>query len=666
MIFFRQLIKATCWQKHVLLLLLVVSCMRGFAQAPASKDTVAVNDLLSKSKALFSEDPAKAVTVAAQARDLARTIKFEKGEAIALKNIGIGYYFQQKHVEALDNWNQSLAIYQKMGDEVGISNLLNNISAVYKDQGDDAKALEYCLQAMKLAEKTGDKLRMFSSYTTVAGIYHNTGNPKTIDYLMKALPISKEIGDKASEAVLLGNIGEFYYDQKEYDKALPFYKNVIGIENASASAAFAYNGIGKIYLQQKAYSQALQNHEKALDIAKKLGNKQQEFLALRGTANVYFQLANYPIAFSYYNQAKALGEEIKSTVDLKDLYQEMSDAYAKVDDYQNAYVYKTKYADVKDIIYNDETAKKLGRLQFDFDLYKKEGEIKLLTNEKKLNEVELKRQRQIKTAFAVGLGLLLLLAFIIFSGYRRKARLNKVLDRQKAEIQNLLENILPAEVAKELREKGHANLRSYERVSVLFSDFKDFTAIAEKTSAEELVSDLNTCFRAFDDIIEKHKLEKIKTIGDSYMCAGGIPTPDLSHPFRIVSAALEIQVFMRHFNQHRLSEGLPPMEMRIGIHVGPLVAGVVGKKKYAYDIWGSTVNIASRMETYGETGKVNISTATYELIKEKYICTHRGKLHAKNVGEIDMYFVVEEIGLPENQPKLVKPTESLDDVVFVE
>jgi class 3 adenylate cyclase len=149
---------------------------------------------------------------------------------------------------------------------------------------------------------------------------------------------------------------------------------------------------------------------------------------------------------------------------------------------------------------------------------------------------------------------------------------------------------------------------------------------------------------AFDDIIERNNLEKIKTIGDSYMCAGGIPTADNEHPYNIVKAGLEIQQYITQNNQRRAEKGLPPWDVRVGVHIGPLVAGVVGKKKYAYDIWGSTVNIASRMESNGEPGQVNISASTYELIKDKYACKYRGKIYAKNVGEIDMYFIDHEIG----------------------
>jgi len=217
------------------------------------------------------------------------------------------------------------------------------------------------------------------------------------------------------------------------------------------------------------------------------------------------------------------------------------------------------------------------------------------------------------------------------------------LDNQKAEIEGLLLNILPAEVAQELQKTGAATPRYYERASVLFTDFKSFSKLADDLSPQDVVTELNECFVVFDDIIEKYHLEKIKTIGDSYMCAGGIPTADEHHIINIIKASIEIQEFTSVRNQKRLQMNLPQWEIRIGIHTGPLVAGVVGKKKYAYDIWGGTVNIASRMESNGEPGRVNISAATYELVKDKFSCSYRGKIYAKNIGEIDMYFVDHEL-----------------------
>ncbi len=254
-----------------------------------------------------------------------------------------------------------------------------------------------------------------------------------------------------------------------------------------------------------------------------------------------------------------------------------------------------------------------------------------------------------KTAAIVGLVLVMLIALLIYRNYRIKVKTHRIVDRQKAEIEGLLLNILPEEVATELQTTGKSEPRYFESVSVMFTDFKGFTAIADKMEPQDLVEELSTCFVAFDEIMEKYNLEKIKTIGDAYMCAGGIPTPDENHVENIIKAGIELRNYALRHNQKRRDAGLVPWEMRIGIHVGPVVAGVVGKRKYAYDIWGSTVNIASRMESNGQPGKINVSSSVFELVKDKFDCSYRGKVNAKNIGDIDMYFLEGRVGHPSEE-----------------
>lgn len=214
-------------------------------------------------------------------------------------------------------------------------------------------------------------------------------------------------------------------------------------------------------------------------------------------------------------------------------------------------------------------------------------------------------------------------------------------EKQKAD--DLLANILPAPVATELKDTGVYLPRAYRSVTVFFSDFKGFTETAGRVKPEDLVEELNICFSAFDQIVEEMGIEKIKTIGDAYMCAAGLPIPDEDHAIRMVKAALKMQQFMERRSFDRQLNNEFNFQMRIGINTGPVIAGIVGQKKFAYDIWGDAVNIAARLEAASEVGRINISGSTYELVKDHFYCNYRGLVPAKNKGEIEMYFVNGEI-----------------------
>ena len=634
------------WNKVIFYLGFLFISANGISQSvtpslSAKEDTSLVNSLLQQSKDLFTDDPAKAISLSMQAKALAEKLNFPKGAAIALKNIGLVNKKQGKFLEGLDYYYQSLKIFENLKDNAGIANLYSNIGVIYYDQGDDAKALENYLQSLKFSELAGDKFRTLIALNNIGGIYYDkkATYDKALQYYLRALPLCQELGKKEESGAIAVNIGDIYFFMKDDIKALYYYDMSLKAYGNSDGSLNVYNALGKLYKKEAKYDLALKNHNQALAIAQKINNKTSIAQSFMGLGNVYKEMEDYKTAISYYKKAEAPAVEIQALHELKDLYKDMSKAYEKSADNSNALKYQTLYTDVKDTLYNIDTDKKLGGLQFDFDLQKKQGEINLLTKDIALTDLQLKRQEFAKKVLVGGLALILLIAALIFRNYRIKVKTSRILDRQKGEIEGLLLNILPAEVAKELQVNGHATPRNYESVSVMFTDFKGFTAIAEKMSPQELVEELNTCFITFDNIIGKYNLEKIKTIGDSYMCAGGIPTPDKDHVINMIKASLEIKEYINQNNIKRGQEGLDPWYLRIGIHVGPLVAGVVGKKKYAYDIWGGTVNIASRMESNGEPGKVNISSAVYDLIKDKYECTYRGKISAKNIGEIDMYFL---------------------------
>ena len=326
----------------------------------------------------------------------------------------------------------------------------------------------------------------------------------------------------------------------------------------------------------------------------------------------------------------------------------MAEISTKLEDFKSAtdYYQKAKF-------YKDSLA--ASKAQFLLRQYEVEREESLKRESELLAERERIKQRNRLILALVGSGILVLVAIGLFSrlNFIRKSKQRLQVEKDRSE--SLLLNILPEEIANELKEKGKADARDFDMVSILFTDFAGFTEQSAKLSASDLVSEINQCFEAFDHIIEKYGIEKIKTIGDAYMAAGGLPIPDEDSVKNTVLAALEMQEFIEERRKTKDNRLEPAFRMRVGIHTGPVVAGIVGVKKFQYDIWGDTVNTASRVESAGEVGKVNISQATYELLSvpstssgsdegsvsdpTEFSFESRGKVEVKGKGEIGMYFV---------------------------
>ena len=260
--------------------------------------------------------------------------------------------------------------------------------------------------------------------------------------------------------------------------------------------------------------------------------------------------------------------------------------------------------------------------------------------------------------------LLFILLFIAYQKWRsiqhgkERFRLEEIIQertealiKEKEKTENLLANILPKKTADELKSKGKVTSSKFKMVTVLFADIEGFTKIAEQMNPDKLIDELDHFYFHFDSVVEKYNIEKIKTIGDAYMAAGGIPVKNRTNPVEVILAAMEMQQFMKGLKDSKTDI----WDLRIGIHTGSVIAGVVGQKKFSYDIWGDTVNTASRMESSGTIGKINISASTYQLVKQFFDFEFRGKMPVKYKGDIAMYFVdrikpdlTEEDGLTPN------------------
>jgi len=604
--------------------------------ATSLQDTNRINILNELGRELSRTEPPEALSYSLQAVGLSEKLGFSKGLALAHKNAGLANYYIGSYAETINHWTTSRLAFESIGDKAGVANILTNMGAVYSNFGEDSKALDLYFEAQKAAGEMGDSLRLVTTMINIGLIYlkKDATLTKARDIYLDALPIALAIRDNDAIGTAAVNLGEAYFKLGNDSVALEyFFQSLAAFERSnSGNVPYTLTNIGRVYSHQKKYTEALINQERALKIAGDLDARPDMVMALLGLADTYKRMGDLKPAIERFEKAKEIARDIGANFEIRDAYQGLSESFAEVSDYYQAYTYQKLLADIKDTINRSSNDNVILRQQLSFDLDRKEAELAV-------QELEVQKQRLVKNAVFGGLILILIIAFIIFRNYLNKVKINRLLDKQNVQIENLLLNILPAPVAKELQESGKASPRDYSSVTVLFTDFKGFTRIAEGMSPNELVTELNDFFHAFDNIVERHNLEKIKTIGDAYMCAGGIPAENSTHPFDAVEAGFEMQRFIASRNLERAANGQEPWELRVGIHTGPVVAGVVGRKKYAYDIWGSTVNIASRMESNGEVGRVNISMSTFNLVREKYQCHYRGKITAKNLGDIDMYFV---------------------------
>ena len=306
----------------------------------AKEDTNKVNSLLLLSKKYFNEEPTEAIAIATRARDLADKIGFKKGEAYALKNIGIGYYMQGKYLETFDYWNQSMVYFDSVGDRQGVANILSNIGSVYFDQGDDANALENYLKSLKISEEIGDKLRIATALGNIGNVYLNKKATldKALTFYLRALPISEEIGDQNIVGTTTVGIGEVYFKKQNYDSALFYFNKSLVAYKGSEAVPYSLNQIGRVNTKRKNYELAVKNHLQAYELGKNLDAKLDMIQSLLGLGVAYEASEEYNKAIVAYRESERLSLEIGSKGDeLKETYQGLASSFATLKDYSNAF-----------------------------------------------------------------------------------------------------------------------------------------------------------------------------------------------------------------------------------------------------------------------------------------------------------------------------------------
>lgn len=558
------------------------------------------------------------------------------------------------------------------------------LDLAFHEKNDPDLALSYAEELIVLAREAGDNSYVYSGYLQKGNMLFLQDN---LDMAAQAYQTAAEFaeidGDKLDQAKALLYLGFTYYKSGEPDRAIADFNKSIDIirnpdnaeeeeESLSVLGAAVFN-LGNIYLQEDELLKARENLEEAAMIFKKSNN----------TTGLNYVLGNQGIIFAKLGEIEKAEENLTEAIRLLEQNQD----YSAIGEYQIAlaevYLANEQYDKSHDLatqglenvqrIGSKELISKASRVLADLDyrlenykeayehqamnmqykdsmdvetvdmnrLVRAQAELEAVQANNKLEVQALKRKREQTALWAVGITalLLIIIAFGSYKRYRLVKNTNQIISEERDRSDNLLQNILPKQTAMELKKLGRVRAQRFDEVTVMFTDFKGFTTHAESLDPEKLVESIDYYFSHFDTIMDKYGLEKIKTVGDAYMCASGLPYPSEDHAYRILEAALEILEFVEAAKKED-SEDHVRFDIRIGINSGPVVAGVVGTKKFAYDIWGDTVNIASRMESASDVGKINISENTYEIVKDQFDCEYRGNIEVKNRGKLNMYFVL--------------------------
>ena len=615
----------------------------------AKEITAEVVDAMNSLAALqLEKDVAAANETSKRAIEEAHKIQYTKGEAVALMQAGMGLSKLRKFKEAIEWLERSMAILQTLNDAEAIANVHAKLGTNKLYDGNYPEALDHLSRALEIRTMHGDTLGSADIHTNMGIVHGLMGNNfLALKLHLQALKTYERINETSRIASSSSNIGLIYIEQQNFDEALKMFQHALAIReqsNDQHAIGIALNNIGYAYQEQMKFPEALEAHFRALKIREAIGDRAriattysnlgsvykelkdttlalnyfmlslqtfEELKDKRGLiqsyinlGELYFDFSNHDEAYSYLNKAVQLGEEIGLKNQLRKAYEYLSRLYARDEKYKEAYEYHLNYLRLDKEISNAEISGQIAQINMRYEIEQQE----------KAAEFERVKNTELTRAY-------------------------NSLEVEKKRSEELLLNILPEEISEELKQSGKTSPRSYKAATVLFADIKSFTKISEQFSAEEIVSGIDEYFEEFDKLMDKHGIEKIKTIGDAYLCVSGVPVPDEQHAEKMVGVAKDFIVVVAALKEKRIKEGKHTFDFRVGVHSGPIVAGVVGIKKFAYDIWGDTVNTASRMQSNSEPNRINISETTYQLVKEKYACVYRGEIEAKNKGKLKMYFV---------------------------
>ncbi len=578
---------------------------------------------------LAAEDEENASKYFQLAYEKALSINYLKGAGFSQNGYGLLWTHVDDYAKALADFEKAQKYFIDAGYPLGEAFTINNRGAVYEAIDNYSLALDDYIYALKIYEQHDEEAEMAVTYNNIGSLNSRMENTEdALEYYSMSLEISEKLGNQLDTAATLNNMAILYSDLNYNEEALSLLSNAYDISAKSEDApliATTLLNMADIYEQMEKYDDALVNYGRALEEYDNIGDLQGVVTVLNNVGTLHSKTGDYNTALEKHNTALKLSSDITYQQGLSSALHNLSIDYQNLGDYEKANKYLTLYSQMKEHIRGEAVAKKFADAQVFYQTEKKDAEIETQKREITSQKTRMKLIMIILVGVAAFLIIVVVLSIKIFQ------------ERQKSE--KLLLNILPKKVADTLKKFGRSEPETFPEVTMYFSDIAGFTDTSKDLDPAYLIEELNDMFTIFDGIMEEYGCERIKTIGDAYMAVCGLPTFCEDHAQKMARASLDILKALDERNQR--SE--ITWRIRIGLHTGSVTGGIVGVKKYIYDVFGDTVNTASRMESNSEPMRINVSDVTYEILKDKFEFIKREPMEVKGKGIFQMYFLEGEL-----------------------
>jgi len=550
---------------------------------------------------------------------------YNKGAAFSQNGYGLLWASVDDYTKALENFDKADELFGMAGYNLGTAFTMNNRGTVYEALGNYKLALEQYLEALRIYDENDKQEEIAVTYNNIGSANAQMGNMESaLEYYSLSFDISEAEGRFVQMAYALNNIGTLYAGLEYSEEALAMFSRSYDLATQggdTALGATALFNMASVHEKNDNFDQAFENYGLAFTGYEVLGDQEGIISVFNNVGTLFAKMGDFESAVREHNNALEMSKNISYREGLQSSLKNLSQDYQALGRYQEANRYLTLYTELREILRSEDVAEKFADAQTIYETEKKDAQIEEQQTELTLQSLRIQLMTVIIGIIVAFLLVVVLLSIKIFQ------------ERQKSE--KLLLNILPKKVADTLKKYGKTEPESFPEVTMYFSDIVSFTKASNSLDPKYLIEELNDIFTTFDNIMEKHHCERIKTIGDAYMGVCGLPAPNENHAENIAKASVEIVAALHKRNE--TSE--QTWRIRVGIHSGKVTGGVVGIKKYIYDVFGDTVNTASRMESNSEPMRINVSDSTYEILKGKFNFEKREAVEVKGKGVFQMYFL---------------------------